>query len=390
MKNNLLDLFYNFIVKEAMTGKVDCFMKYNILFSTRFIEDDISYMANSDNNNLLIPTLLIKNRLEFERLLLEYVDRALDFYDDSNFREEVREFRYWDNEKGVSKEKLIMTLLWSNATIEDFSDPCSFLRRRIAFFDLGTFSEYLESKIVATSEMLNSDIEVMVVKNRIEHETPYSMKIMLRDREGGNLSYEFPRIYFGMSDGKAEVYAIQNAKDRYVDENIKKIERKMYAVNENLDVHEDTFDNYGYGNLKDVTPSFLIAANVWMGLLKSKGIHKVNVLSMLVSRWNSKMIIMKQKELIVRLNGAINEELQESLNKYYEESVRIQSNLTEKFLRIFRRLGYHHSSIGIFNQPMELSSNLVLQIFDVEDICNNRLLGETYKIGELEKLHSRK
>ena len=73
------------------------------------------------------------------------VDKALKFYDDTNFYEEVRECDFRENEMGISKEKLIMTLLWSNATIEDFNNPCSYLRKRIAFFDLGCFEKYQES-----------------------------------------------------------------------------------------------------------------------------------------------------------------------------------------------------------------------------------------------------
>jgi hypothetical protein len=46
MKNEeILDIFYNYILKEAASGVVDCFMKYNICFSTIIREYGIEYHA---------------------------------------------------------------------------------------------------------------------------------------------------------------------------------------------------------------------------------------------------------------------------------------------------------------------------------------------------------
>ena len=38
-----------------------------------------------------------------------------------------------DSNKGISKEKIIMTLLWSNATNDDYLNPCNYLRKRINY-----------------------------------------------------------------------------------------------------------------------------------------------------------------------------------------------------------------------------------------------------------------
>lgn len=184
MKGNLLDLFYNYIVREAAMGRVDCFLKYNLIFNTKIPEEGIEFCAFSDNTDLVVPTLMIRNRREFDQLLIKYVQKALDFYDDDNFYEEVRKSNYLENAVGISREKLIMTLLWFNATIEDFNDPCSYLKKRIAFFDLGDMQKYISEKVIGYSEILKSSIKFQVKKSRIESETPYFACFSLQNLEG--------------------------------------------------------------------------------------------------------------------------------------------------------------------------------------------------------------
>lgn len=376
MYNNYLDVFYNCLIKEASRGSVDCFFKYNMMFNTRIIEDNIEVFGEVTNSELLVPTLVIKNKEYFNYLLKRYVDVSLNFYDDSVFPEEIRDSKYFDNELGVSKEKMIMTLLWSNATIEDFNDPCAFLMKRIAFFELGEFDEYLEESIISYSSILDANIGIVVLKNGLESETPYSLKISLFDTITDRRIYEFPRVYFGVFENAGYVYAIQNSKKRFVDETlVKKIDRILYKVNEGIDVGGDNYDNYGVGNLKDITPNSLVSANILMGLFRKNGISKICIPSILVSRWNAKMIVLDN--LVKRKKKSVQEVLDD-----YDNYVYLQSNLTEKFLRVFRRIGYHHSSVMVSSYPYVLSSGLELEILDGVDVCNNKLLDETMNFDE--------
>jgi hypothetical protein len=82
MKVNVLDIFYNHIIPEASEGRIDCNFYYNMVFSTRIVENDVFVQANNLSDNLLIPTLLIKDKELFDRLLVEYVDLAMQFYKD--------------------------------------------------------------------------------------------------------------------------------------------------------------------------------------------------------------------------------------------------------------------------------------------------------------------
>lgn len=382
-REKILDIFYNHIIKEAVNGRVDCFMMYNMLFNTRIYDKNVELFSRNENPELLIPTLQIKNLQEFDDLLVEYVNRALMFYDDSNYQEEVLNEYKGEGDKGISKEKVIMTLLWSNATIEDFNDPCTFLRKRISYFDLDNLDDYKIKQVIGYSEILDSNIECVIKKSRIESETPYHLEIRLINPEIGVCSFVLPNIYFGNYNGKVDVYAIQNRKDAV--NNDKKIMRKMYKVNEGIDLDEDNYANYGVGNLKDITPSFLVAANIMCGLFKSSGINDINVVSILITRFNGKMIAND----FFKANGIKKnydyDKLAELLIDRYDKSIAIQMNLTDKFLRTFRRLGYHHSSIGITSYPMEVSSNMALKLYNQEDICNNKLLDETFNFDRDKK-----
>ena len=72
----------------------------------------------------------------------------------------------------------------------------------------------------------------------------------------------------------------------------------------------------------------------------------------------------------------------EDIEEAYDNYSYLQSNLTEKLLRVFRRIGYHHSSVMVDSYPYVVGSNLGLTILDVDDVCNNKLLRETYNFHE--------
>lgn len=100
---NILDIFYKCIVPEATSGRIDCLTYYNIAFSTIIMEEGIDYSCTLENEDLVIPTLMIKDREKFDNLLIKYVDLALKFYDDNNFDEEILNYQKFDKEKMICK-----------------------------------------------------------------------------------------------------------------------------------------------------------------------------------------------------------------------------------------------------------------------------------------------
>lgn len=351
---DVLAIFYNQILKEAATGRISSYFKYNILFNSKVPEMGIDEVSTYDNSRVLVPTLRINDVSMFNEYLLEYVRKALKFY--------MNELL--DMEDIELQVKTLMALLWSNATIDDFSNPVDFLKRRIDYFDADKLMEYDGFSFYADS--LNSLVTINVEKSKLANETPYRLSITLSNDEGEK--FYLPSIYLGISDSCSYIYAIQNEKSKINDGSYaKKIGRMLYKVNDGLDVKNDTYENYGDGNLKDVSSSFVLASNIAMGVLHDMGIKHIVIPSILITRWNGREISNDVKRSYNRLDLVEDDEKLEQ----------IQSNLTEKFLRTFRRLDYHHSGINVSSFPFDSDTSMHLVLSD-EDICNNKILQDTY------------
>lgn len=202
---NILDIFYENIIPEASMGRINSYFYYNIMFSTYFTEENKFIECKEKNKDLLIPTLVINNKKLFDSLLLEYVDKALQFYDNEYFCEEILDYKLYDNKDRICKEKTILATLFSNANESDFKDPISFLNKRIDFFN----NKLLNNYDLGYCDVLKSNIEIKIEKDKIENETPFKFTVIARDH---NNNYLFPSIKFGISDNKLYIYAIQSNK----------------------------------------------------------------------------------------------------------------------------------------------------------------------------------
>ncbi len=376
---NDINVFYDEIINEASTGRVDCFFMMNLLFSTYIREENKTIEAKkNDDGRYLIPRLVIKNKDNFNKLLTEYLALARKKYDLSIYQDELT-FADVENYEQVIN-KIILTTLWANATYDDFSESEEFLRKQIAFLKDETFSEYEEPTIIGYSVTLGGYVEVENIQETILNETPNSLKISVIEPET-NERYTFPLVRYGIEDNKCYIYAVQKNK-RYDEENKfkKKVNRRLFQIGENFDTKNDTYENYGEGNLKDVSASFVVASNIALGLLASKGITDIVVPSILIERWNAKEtgIIVKSKR---------EENSQEYIDSNKEEHNKIQNNLTEKLLRTFLRIVSHNKTFNVTAYPFDIDSSLHIKTSEELD-CNNTLLNETFLIGE--KVNSKK
>lgn len=376
---NDIRVFYDEIINEASTGRVDCFFMMNLLFSTYLKEENKTIEAKKDDDGrYLIPTLVIKNKESFNKLLTEYLTLARTKYDLTKYYEAL-EFSDIKNHEQVIN-KLILATLWANATYDDFSDSEEFLRKQISFLKDNTFSEYNEPTIIGYSEMLGGYVEIENISEPILNETPNSLKISLVEPET-NEKYTFPLVRYGIKDGKCYIYAVQKNKKFDIDNSFKKkVNRRLFKIGENFDTKNDTYENYKEGNLKDVSASFVVASNIALGLLSSKGINDIVVPSILIERWNA-----KEKNIIVRSGREENKEEYIETNK--DEHNEIQRNLTEKLLRTFLRIISHNNTFEVMSYPFDIDSSLHIRTSPELD-CNNSLLNETFLIGE--KVNSKK
>ena len=349
--NKITSIFYGQVIPEATTGNIQCFFRYNMPFNTNIEGKMIKAKVK---NELFVPTLIIKNQIEFDTLLTEYIEKSMEFYA--------------EDELDI---KAMLTLLWANATSEDFQNPIAYLKKRIAFLEDKRLIEAISNLELIESETLNGSIKVLLEKCRVSNETPYRIKIILKSYEGEE--YELPAIYIGIFENKAYVYALQNDNDFRVNNSYqKKIKRLLYGIDEGLDVKNETRENYDFGNLKDVTPSFVLTANILVGILNKIGIEEVIVPSILIPRWNAKEMAIDYRKRILGMEP-------EETEEFRVEHENIQSNLTEKLTRTFLRICHHHSGINAISYPMEIDSSLHLAVTENSQ-CNNPILAETYNL----------
>ena len=362
---DILEIFYNNIIVEAMNGRINCLSYYNMAFSTEIVDKGEIYSCNIDDDGLLIPTLMIKNKSEFDRLLVEYVDLAMNFYDDSNFDDEILNYKLYDNNLRICREKVILSLLFANATIEDFNNPIDFLKRRIDFM----YNDLSGNYDFGYMDMFKGNLSLNIEKDIINNETPYQMIFKVTSMNGEE--FIFPKIKFGISDGCVYIYAIQN-KMNEDNSFCKKINRGLYKVGEG---YVDTESYEGEENLKDVTASFLVSLNMAISYLYNNGYERIVVPSLLVERWNAKRI---SNLLKIKMKKMDDDSAKEMINNQDY----LQHNLTNKLIRTFLRLGCHYNNMDVLSFPFELDSCLYMEINDRDLECNNSLLYKTYNLIE--------
>lgn len=357
---DILDIFYRNIVPEAVDGRIDCFFYYNISFSTIVVENNRKEISKVKNNNVLNPTLFIKNKALFDSLLVEYVNLALDFYNQDILDTEIEDI----NKRKFYKVKSIITLLFANATIEDFNNPCEFLNKRINFIK----NDISNSYELGYFEIFKGNVFIDIKKDIINNETPYQILIKVLSDNGDE--FVFPSVKLGISDDIVYIYAIQN-KINPTNSFSKKINRVLYKVGEGYehDYEEDMED------LKDITASFLVALNMCVSYLQQNGYDKIVVPSFLNSRWNAKVIANERKISSKNLS-------EDEVNSINEEHEHLQNNLTNKLIRTFLRLGCHFNNIDVLSFPFEYDSCLHIFVNSLDVKCNNTLLYETYKLVE--------
>lgn len=355
---DILDIFYNSIIPEASNGSIDCFMYYHICFNTS-IEGELI----KGNNPYYIdaPVLEIRDKKAFNDLLTEYVELALDFYDDSYFYDEVLSGEYRTDENKLCKEKVLMTLLWSNATVEDFQNPCSFLIRQKNYLEKDILTD---TENVGYSEILGGNIVTKVAKTRkISWESPFAFRSAITNGED---AYDLPAVRFGIQDDVIYIYSIHQGKNT---RRSKKINRTLYKVNENFNSHGEN------DSLKDITPAFLVALDLFILHFQKLGYEKFKIVSYLPERWIDKKIMIHKKAMKL-------EQKSKSYDDLTKKLMSIQDNLTQKFCTTLLRLQYHYGDgISIDSYPFETDSYLTFS-------CNDLSYSDNSLFQELSSLYA--
>ena len=369
---NIIDLFFDSIAKEASTGRVDCNMMYNVLFETK-INGKYLYKSPDEiknNSSLFIPTLEINNLEDFNNVLIEYYNKAKEFY-----------IGKIDEEDDF--DKTILTLLWNNATEEDFKNPIRYISKYTKFLDkpIEVTKEYIS---LGYSEILESNIEISLQEEPIYEETPYALYSRC---EKDGLYYDFPVSRFGIKDNTAYIYAVQQSSKKELEEESlkyqKKIHRKLFKVNEFFEKEEEIDNIENPENLTGINPSALISLSILISKLEENGVKNIEVPTFLPVRYNAKEISFLIKKNILKRKGMSEEEINNMFNELTKNHEEIQRNLSDKLLRNIRRLEYNFNNISVNSYPFELDSSTHINLFKYED-CNNPLLKEIYELAHTE------
>ncbi len=374
--------FYE-LIKEASTGTViidgD---EWPVYFDTKI----------EQNGKVLIDTganapgkLLIRNEEKFFSLLQEYLELEIS---------KNRKAYTFINKSVEEKMKFLMMNLISNATSEDFINPEEFLRRNIDFQKDITFQSIntpLEVKLGQTFKNSHLEIQNELTDSRME--TPYKitekLKGVINNQE---VEYYLPSIYYGIRQENNElvcyIYSIilDNKKKNETEENKKYtsiINRLLYKLNngikekesfEYFDFKNNLSDYYPEGNITDVTPSFILSLNIFITLLQNKNVTKIKAVPYLPIRYISREV------------AAENNKDEDKKKELLERNDAIQTNLTNKFIRTFRRLAVQNDSLEIETYPYELDEFLTIKLNGRKKGLDNMLLEETGKKVSEEKV----
>lgn len=362
-------IFFDEVVKEALNDEVKILLKNvneeELVFNVGFNTKD-TFTLDS-----LKPNLIINNKEEFVDLLCQYV-KLCDSYNN-----------FFSNYDLSSRIKGYLTLMWSNATYEDFANPCLFIQKLINFYKnkLCNSEETVYNQNV--DSLNNSDILIKDVKQDIRMETPYAFTPILKDRED---EYELPTISYGINNNVCYIYAIQN-KQKAIDSSYqKKIKRILYKLNSGvLDLETAEYINYKNGddyypeNISDISPASILSLSIFLDVLKKKGIDKANVITHLPIRSEARIKAFKKRYQYKKEYSNLTEKELKKLELEQErENLRIEKNLSDKLIRNFRRLEAQTKNCQITSYPMELDEYLHLNIKDYK-YGSNKILDSIIK-----------
>ena len=326
--------FYDKTIYDACKGSTLihnslCHIGYNTIVPSMNLE------LLNPAEEAMFPTLIISNKKVFDELLTKYISIAKYYYKDENLNEGE-----------------LLSLLFVDATLDDFNNPIKYISKKINFIMDQTLDIYSEETNLGHSEILDGDICVKTIQESAFNETPKSLIITLRN---GESEYRFPTVRLGISDNKAFIYTMQKEKTKEDKSDYeKRINRSLFKIGEGFNLE-------GNEELKDVSASFVVAANIVVGLLESNGITEIEIPSIRMVRWNN-----KSASYETRINKA---KTTDEIEELRSEENMIQANLVDKV------------GLDISSYPYEADASMhIINECNLES--NNELLAETYRIAK--------
>ena len=355
-------LFFEEIVKEAKIGKVDAaHLTYNIRFDTVYDKSQLK----ADH---MYPILYIDDKEKFLDTLTLYVNEMLINID-----------KNINNIKNKEYIKYYLTFLFVNATYSDFENPINFINRYINYIKDKTFSSYNDNKLMDIFDDSYITADNYIAPLTYEALNLFSVRINSYNEK---YFYNLPTVCYSIDNDTCYIYAVQNKKD--ISNNLeyeKIIKRRLYKINEGVyknksQEYKNINDSYYLEEISDVSPSSILSLTVFLFELKKNGISKVKVVPYLPIRYFDKLELINERVTLDNYfyNPSLIKQKKRKL-KLEKEHLRIQNNLTNKFIRNFFRLEFHFNNINISSIPMELDEFMNIYINDFVE-SNNKVLNQ--------------
>ena len=177
-----------------------------------------------------------------------------------------------------------------------------------------------------------------------------------------------PSVYYGICTKDNQkicyIYSVlkKNTKEQLTEEEAsfqRKINRKLFSLNSDVKELEE-FLSEEESNIRDVSMSFVYTINAFLSILQTKGIEQIKVVPYLPIRYHSRDITAKRanREDLIDRNNAI------------------QTNLTNKLIRTFRRVSVQNKQLTIISYPMVNDEYLTLSLDKKQNELDNMLLEE--------------
>ncbi|MGE5455738.1 MAG: hypothetical protein ACM3O4_01345 [Ignavibacteriales bacterium] len=358
---------FNEIINEASKGSIiidgDSFP---IGFNTIIYEESKRAFDNVVDNSF--PVLVIKNMNLFIIKLKEYIH---------NYLLKERKFPSFSKDVEKNRIKLLITYLFANATTEDFINPIRLIDRNIAFLNDETF-EYLSDgiNIKLNGSFNNSSLEIKKIEQSPFMET--SKRIDFSIVNGSN-KFILPSITYGIetnSNNEKECYIYTllhpKTKQEETEEQVryaKKVSRELYKLNAGVyESESEEYKQYKNGesdyypeNISDISPSALLSLTIFLSLLSKENITNIRAVPYLPVRFLSREIFAK------------NIEDKERAMTLFERNIELQKNITDKFIRTFKRANFHLHGLNINAFPYEISEYMEMKLDNINDIENDIL-----------------
>ena len=333
----LVKRIFEEVIAEAQNGKVKIDGdEHPIMFNTNITAG--VFRANSSDSS--VPCLNINDYDRFIDALVEYVLKELEY----NRRHAVIAYKAEEEETHI---KMIIANLFVNATNYDFNNPIPFIKMRMEFLGDTTFQDFSRERTFLLQEpFANCYLSVTDELDSINNETPHKMTFKIKC--GGD-TYYLPSISYGIHDNICYIYGIIN-RDNKKNKDSKfgnKINRLLFKLNDGvidfIQYLKNNRQGYYPENITDVTLSFVFAMSIFLQLLYSKQVSDIRAVTFLPVRYTSRDIASDNEEKRTRNDI-------------------IQSNATDKFIRLFNRVAYHINGLTVTSDPFIEDELMCLKI----------------------------